>query len=396
VNEEEQFGTRDTRAPAGNTRNNSVVKHLATLALRQQSFFTVHKAKCAIHKQNLTLALNKSFFALKCNIMKQLTVLTMAFLLVFASCKKTVDQIPGRDISYTQADFVNNEAILPRAAKAGERKSDLKVVIRKVNNAENKYRLVLKVDSVQLNSVVPTDNPTFQPITGQDNVVFAGLSVPNPTNPDVDQVIFTKEQMVFRQTNENGYFVYVSDPFETDVNFDYELVGIEYAIEIKNNGLPIVISDKAEYFILPGGKSIEQAPEVARVKPPKLTLLDGNKQIKLGLVVSNDPVGEITKVVIEGTLIGTDANQKPLEFQIKTDLVKTTSSSIGVSAWGNEGCLTYLDNTTTPPVWKCDDAFLSKFGSGVDLTGNIYLIYNGGGRSTSNLECRKQVCIFKK
>jgi hypothetical protein len=327
--------------------------------------------------------------------MKQLTALTMAFLLVFASCQKPNDLATGKDISYSQADFVDTEAIGVGAEKAGDRKSDLKVVIRKVNNTENTYRLVLKVDSVQLNSVVPTDNPTFQPITGQDNVISAGISIPDPTNPDVDQVIFTKEQMVYTKTTENGYFVYVSDPFETTVNFDYELISVEYAINLKNNGLPLVISDKAEYFILPGGKSIEQAPEVARVKPPRLTLLAGNKQIKLGLVVSNDPVGDITKVAIEGTLIGIDANQKPLEFQIQANLVKTTTSSIGVSAWANEGCISYLDNSITPPVWKCDDAFLSKFSDEIDLTGNIYLISNGGGRTSTNLQCRKQVCVFR-
>jgi len=304
----------------------------------------------------------------------------MAFLLVFASCQKPEDHAPGKDISYTQADFVNNEAIVPGAEKAGDRKSDLKVVIRKVNNAENTYRLVLKVDSVQLNSVVPTDNPTFQPITGQDNVISAGISIPDPTNPDVDQVIFTKEQMVFRKTTENGYFVYVSDPFETTVNFDYELVSVEYAINLKNNGIPLVISDKADFFILPGGKSIEQAPEVAREKPTRLAQVGGNQQLKFGLVVGNDPVGEVNKVTFEGSLIGTDANQKPLELKVQTTLAKTATSSIGVSTWASEGCLSYLDNSTTPPVWKCDDALLTRFNDTITVSGAYFLINNNGGK----------------
>jgi hypothetical protein len=231
--------------------------------------------------------------------MKQLTALTMAFLLVFASCQKPEDLTPGKDISYTQADFVDNEAMVPGAEKAGNRKSDLKVVIRKVNNAENTYRLVLKVDSVALNVNAAELDPKFEPIYSLDlePVVLASLTIPNPTNPDVDQVIFTKEQRAFRKTNENGYFVYVSDPFVTTVDFDYELVGIEYAIELKSNGLPIVISEKAEYFILPGGKSVEQDPKFANIKTPKWVNQGGKLYLVLTVTIEDDPAQAIDKVV---------------------------------------------------------------------------------------------------
>jgi hypothetical protein len=303
--------------------------------------------------------------------MKHLTAIILLSILLFASCQKEPALTNVKDISYTQGDFVNNEAIVPGAEKADDRKSDLKVVIRKVNNAVNTYRLVLKVDSVRLNSVVPTDNPTFQPITGQDNVVFAGLSVANPTNPDVDQVIFTKEQMVFRQTNENGYFVYVSDPFETTINFDYELVSVEYAINLKNNGLPLEISDKAEYFILPGGRSIEQAPEVARLKPPRINLLAGSKTVRVGSVISNDPAGQINKVTFKGSLAAIDVNQKPVTIQLQGDLTKTVSSAIGVSAWSNLGCLSYYNEATKE--WRCLDAYDGKLSSTGTLSGTLTL-----------------------
>ncbi len=305
--------------------------------------------------------------------MKHLTPIIILALVLFSSCQKEPALNNSKDISYTQADFVDTEAIGVGAEKDGDRKSDLKLVIRKVSNAVNTYRLVLKVDSVQLNSVVPTDNPTFQPITGQDNVVFAGLSVANPTNPDVDQVIFTKEQMVFRQTNENGYFVYVSDPFETDVNFDYELVSVEYAINLKNNGLPLEISDKAEYFILPGGRSIEQAPEVARLKPPRINLLAGSKTVKVGFVLANDPADQIDKVTFKGSLAAIDVNQKPVTIQLQGDLTKTVSSAIGVSAWSNLGCLSYYNEATKE--WRCLDAYDGKLSSTGTLSGALAL-YN--------------------
>ncbi len=303
--------------------------------------------------------------------MKQLTALTMVCLLVLASCQKPEDLTPGKDISYTQSDFVDTEAIGVGAEKDGDRRSDLKVVIRKVSNAVNTYRLVLKVDSVQLNSVVPTDNPIFQPVLGTLDNILAGLTIPNPTNPDLDQAIFTKEQLVFRKTNENGYFVFVSDPFETDVNFDYELVGIDYTIELKHNGLPVVVSDKADFFILPGGRSIEQAPEVARLKPPRINLLAGNKYIKVGSVISNDPAGQITKVTFQGSLAAIDVNQKPVVIKLQGDLTKTVGSAIGVSAWSNLGCLSYYNEATQE--WRCLDAYDGKLSSTGTLSGTLTL-----------------------
>jgi len=312
--------------------------------------------------------------------MKQLTALIMAFLLVFASCQKPNDLATGKDISYTQADFVDTEAIGVGAEKADDRKSDLKVVIRKVSNAVNTYRLVLKVDSVQLNSVVPTDNPTFQPITGQDNVISAGLTIPDPTNPDLDQSIIIKGQLVFRKQSENGYFVYVSDPFETTVKFDYELVTVDYNLKVTNNSFPIEINEERDFFILPNGKTVEQAPEVARLKPPRLNLLAGSKTVRVGSVISNDPAGQITKMLFKGNLTATDVNQKQVTLQVQMDLVKTVNSAIGVSAWGYEGCLNYYDETTKQ--WKCEGDLSGKLSSIGILSGTLYLLDNRGITAT--------------
>ncbi len=305
--------------------------------------------------------------------MKHLTPIIILAIVLFSSCQKEPALNNGKDINYTQADFVNNEAIVPGAEKDGDRKSDLKVVIRKVSNAVNTYRLVLKVDSVQLNSVVATENPIGIDAMGSMNNILAGLTIPNPTNPDLDQAIFTKNQLVFRKTNENGYFVFVSDPFETDVNFDYELVGVDYTLELKHNGQPLVITDKADFFILPGGRSIEQAPEVARLKPPRINLLAGSKAVKVGFVLANDPADQIDKVTFKGSLAAIDVNQKPVTIQLQGDLTKTVSSAIGVSAWSNLGCLSYYNEATKE--WRCLDAYDGKLSSTGTLSGALTL-YN--------------------
>ncbi len=311
----------------------------------------------------------------------------MVCLLVLASCQKPEDLAPGKDISYTQADFVDTEAIGVGSEKAGDRRSDLKVVIRKVNNAENTYRLVLKVDSVALNSVVPGENPIFQPVLGSLDNILAGLTIPDPTNPDLDQAIFTKEQLVFRKTNENGYFVFVSDPFVTKVNFDYELVGIEYAIELKHNGLPVVISDKADFFILPGGKSVEQAPDVAKVKAFGRVGAGENALFEsLRVTTFDDPIGEVKQVVFKGSVIGLNNNKKEEAVPLASVLESVeVSGKIGVSNWTNATCINFYDEASK--TWRCADEIASAYTNLRDIKGTVYLL-NGAGR-----EVRAKVLI---
>ncbi|MDX2001742.1 MAG: hypothetical protein SFW35_04895 [Chitinophagales bacterium] len=315
--------------------------------------------------------------------MKQLTTLMMLCLLVLASCQK---EEPLTDNEATYTEFLDNEAINLHANKDDVRRSNLKVVIRQVNNAANTYRLVLKVDSAQLNSVVPTDNPTFQPILGQDNVVNAGLSVPNPNNPDVDQVIFTKEQMVFRRTTENGYFVYVSDPFTTTVKFDYELVSIDYTLKVQSTDQPIEVSAKSKYFILPSGKSVEQAPDIAKIRVSGPGRGGSGASAVFGAIrvtTFDDPIGDVAQVVFKGTLTGTSISDNKAKVIAFTGLLNPVevSRSIGVNVYANDKCLSYTDEQGTK--WTCDEALLNSYSNLRDAQGTIYLLDRNGEPITS-------------
>lgn len=223
--------------------------------------------------------------------MKQLTALAILCLMVFASCKK--ENPLTADNHTVAANFTDNEAIVPGADKAQDRKSNLKIIIRTVNNASrNTYQLVLKVDSVSVGTNAEGDEKLVA--MAPDAIITAGLLIPDATNPDLDQHIFLKNSLQFTKVVENGYYVFVSDPFVTNSSFDYELVGVDYSIKLPNNGQPIVVSDKNEYFILPGGKTVEQAPEFALIKDPKWASGD----LVMNVTIEDDPAEQVEKVVL--------------------------------------------------------------------------------------------------
>ncbi len=313
--------------------------------------------------------------------MKNLTAIMILCMLVFASCQKEPALTNAKDISYSESDFVDNEVINPNANKDGVRRSNMKVVIRQVNNAVNTYRLVLKVDSVNLNTTAAELDPKYEPIYSLDVVVYAGLSVTDPNNPDLDQAIFTKEQMVFRKQSENGYFVYVSDPFTTDIKFDYELVGIDYTIKIQSNSLPIEVSAKSQYFILPSGKSVEQAPDIAKIKlsgPGRSGAGASAVFGKLKVTTFDDPIGAVTQIIFKGTVTGTSNKSKedktvPLETILATQDVNRT---VGVNTWTNNTCINFFDPETKE--WKCEDALSSLYTNLRDAKGTFYLLDRDG------------------
>jgi hypothetical protein len=319
--------------------------------------------------------------------MKHLTAIMILCMLVFASCQKEPALTNAKDISYSESDFVDNEVIGLNANKDGVRRSNLKVVIRQVNNTENTYRLVLKVDSVALNADAAELDPKFEPIYSLDVVVYAGLSVTDPNNPDIDKALFTKEQMVFRKQSENGYFVYVSDPFTTDVKFDYELVGVDYTIKVQSNSLPIEVSAKSQYFILPSGKSVEQAPDIAKIRlsgPGRSGAGASAVFGKLKVTTFDDPIGEVTKIIFKGTVTGTSNKSKedktvPLDVLLETQDVNRT---IGVNTWTNGGCISFLDPETNE--WKCEDVLSSLYTNLRDAKGTFFLL-DGNGRTVTTV-----------
>lgn len=316
--------------------------------------------------------------------MKQLTALMMVSLLIFASCQKEKELTNVKDISYAESDFLDNEVIDPSANKNGARKSNLKVIIRQVNNATNTYRLVLKVDSVSV-GVDGEGNEKLVPMA-DDAIVNAGLSVPDPNNPDLDQYIFLKNGLQFRKQNENGYYVYVSDAFVTTANFDFELVGVNYIFKFNHNGNAIQVDDKSDFFILPNGKSIEQDPKLVKSKAKGLPLsLPGvygsydKYAARIDVTIADDPTSAVAQVVYKGVLFGLNNTKKEKEVPISAVLERTASNSnLGVTKWTTIDCVSFLNENNNK--WTCEDEIESVYTDLRESKGTIYLI-DGNGRT---------------
>ncbi len=312
--------------------------------------------------------------------MKQLTALMMVSLLIFASCQKEIDVTNGKDISYAESDFVDNEVIDHSANKNGARRSNMKVVIRQVNNAENTYRLVLKVDSVSAD--IDGDRVEEMVALGDNAIVQASLSVPNPLNPDDALLVFSQTSLTFRKQNENGYYVFVSDQFVTDVDFDYELVQLNYLIarwkfddDASQDPSYQKIAGDGQYFILPNGKSVEQDPKVAKFRkkdPGAVKFFE-----TFDMVSYDDPLGQVTQVVFKGVVFGLNNTKKEKEVPLEAILVETESSrSIGVAAWTLRDCINFYDENTKS--WKCGNDIGSVFTDLRDFRGAVYLLNEAG------------------
>ncbi len=296
----------------------------------------------------------------------------MFCLLVLASCQKPEDLAPGKDISYSESDFVDNEIINPSTNKNGDRKSNLKVVVRQVNNAENTYRLVLKVDSVSVD--LNGDGVDELLPLGENAVVEAGLSLPNPNNPDDNLVVFGQSNLTFRKQNENGYYVFVSDAFTSDFDFDYELVEVSYRIgrwkfddDASQDPSYTKIVGSGQFFILPNGKTIEQAPKVTNFKAKGPGRAGAGASAVFGsmrLTTFDDPIGQVSSVRLFALVIGINTTKEETKVPLVADFKPIgTSSTIGVTIWANEQCIGNYDDKQTPPVWKCEDELLRPYTS---------------------------------
>lgn len=293
----------------------------------------------------------------------------MVGLLAFASCQKEQELTSLKDVSYTEADFVDNEIIDLSANKNPDRRSNMKVVIRQVNNAENTYRLVLKVDSVSAD--LDGDGVEELLPLGDNATVQAGLSLPNPQNPDDALQVFSQTSLTFRKQTENGYYVFASDAFTSDFDFDYELVQVSYLIgrwKFDDAGGQDEsyqkIAGNGQYFILPSGKTIEQAPDVTnfRAKGPGRGGAGSSAVFgSMRLTTFDDPIGQVHGVKIKAMVsIDTDAGER-IRIPMEADFAPLgKSSALGVTLWTNEQCMGYIDETQNPPTWVCEDQLLTN------------------------------------
>jgi hypothetical protein len=238
--------------------------------------------------------------------MKKIGIVLLVSALSMTGCKKESTTLKDTIESYSLSDFMDTRVTENTASRSNtiSPKSNLKAIIRKVANTTDKYRLVLKVDSVEIENKDPkTGEIKLQMVdieTLEDLKITAGLSLTDPFNPDKETVFFTKESMQFTKQNENGFFVYVSAPFAgpsgtTDESngFAYELVNISYSLVAPGKPTIIVgadIDEKALVFILPNGKAIEQDPMVEKALAYSTT----TGEIKdIEITISGDPAQEV-------------------------------------------------------------------------------------------------------
>lgn len=206
-------------------------------------------------------------------------------LLAFTGCKKESNSPLNNVVHFLASDF-QGEAANTSAARNSVPASNMKIAIRKVASGDNTYRLALRIDSMLI-----TEGSNSKMIPLPDNAkIVAGLSVPNFEDPTADIVIFAKNTLTFKKETENGFNLFVSDPFITDFDFDYELVEIQYAIEVPNM---VITLAESHYLILPNGKSVLQNPEVEKVNG----VVSSNGELKkLDVTISGDPAQEVEKL----------------------------------------------------------------------------------------------------
>jgi hypothetical protein len=210
------------------------------------------------------------------------------------------------------------------SGKTGKRRTDMQVVIRKISNSSNQYRLVLKIDSVIM-SVGEKDYTIKLPA---EATVTAGLAMNDPKDPKNVKLFFAKDQLEFKKENENGYAVYISDPFALEQPLTYELVNVSVRLETSFAVLldkPLYVDETEEHMVLENGKTIEQAPEVEKYN------FDAKENGKFSgnITISGDPAEAIEgfTLTFDPPFIAGETNSKisyePIEMK-KTFFNKQT------------------------------------------------------------------------
>lgn len=293
-----------------------------------------------------------------------------------AGCKKENIIVNKNDERYSVNDFIDSRATDNNASRSNtiSPKSNLKAIIRKIPNTINQYRLILKVDSVEVQTAETIGGvPQFKLVameTFESITITAGLSIPDPMNPDKTSTLFSKNNLNFTKQNENGFFVYASAPFagpsgttdETTNSFDYELVNISYNMQLGVTASAtsfLTVSDEHLCFILPSGKAIEQNPAVEKINMQgNWTNSIGKEYIKkMVITMSNDPAQEIAKLIFKPELIKVatgDPNEPVKYIQLPTlELGKTEfNQNSGVARFSSNNIKETYDNITTPIDWS--------------------------------------------
>jgi hypothetical protein len=181
----------------------------------------------------------------------------------FGSCTKETCTAPTTNIQANDEWPSSYATPASGSARFGNRHTDLRMVIRKVNNTTNKYRMVLKVDSVEMT----IDTKTYMVNVPSETKVTAGLSMKDPKNPDKEIVFFEKGQLTFTKENENRVTVYVGEPFVSDIPFTYELVNVSLKLETNFAillGKPLNENYDELHMVMENGKTIQQDPTIEK------------------------------------------------------------------------------------------------------------------------------------
>jgi hypothetical protein len=165
--------------------------------------------------------------------MKKIISFCLLASLAFTACRKDTLS-PVSESTHASVDDFQSPVSGGSNARRGSADDHLKIAIRKIENKENMYRLVIKMDSIEITEKGETKLIALP----KDATVTAGLSIPDDKDPKASKVIFEKNELNFKKQNEKGFTVFVSDPFTTDVNFDYEFnfpLSFEYLKKVVPN-----------------------------------------------------------------------------------------------------------------------------------------------------------------
>lgn len=231
--------------------------------------------------------------------------------MAFTSCKKETNTITDDVVHFSASDFQSG-ASNSNASRNNIQNSNLKIAIKPIANKKNTYRLALRIDSILI-----TEKGDSKMIPLPENTkLIAGLSIPNTEDPKATIVIFEKNALTFRKQNENGFSVFVSDPFTTDFNFDYELVEIQLGGEVPN--MVITLAESHSFLILPNGSTVIQAPEVEKINTQGKWKHSSGKDYASTVVftIANDPAQEIKSLVYVPDLVkvATDNPKEPVKY----------------------------------------------------------------------------------
>jgi hypothetical protein len=300
--------------------------------------------------------------------MKQIMSLALVCLLAFTGCKK--ETFNANSDKLALSDFTDTRALEAGVAYKNEiGPSNLKAIIRKVDGSDNMYRLILKVDSVYTEVGKDANGvPQFAMIAFDDfevsPKVTSGLSIPDPLNADKEFIYFKDGEMQFTKEQENGFYVYKSQPFASATDFDYELVTIQYTIihtiqdSYAGGHITRTTSGSHRCFILPNGKAIEQNPEIEKVnKQGKWIHISGKEFAKTMVVtIANDPAQEIEKLVFQPDVvkIATGNPAEPVKYiELPTVVLEKTlfNQNSGVARFSSSNLEETYGDGKSPKEW---------------------------------------------